>query len=839
MSLLGRDSFARDLLVLLLIGVIVASLFSLGLAMTTDKYFARAVKGVIGDYGQYDLIFQVRTDLCAETLQQLRQIVADRFPGSILRTGVSIAGKSTIFLGFAPPYRTRQVFESLGSYFGDLPGGAGYSIIAEPRLVLSGVPGGAREWLRRKLANLPGVDFVFASGDNLNLLVESADRIADVKAAVKKELRNYQLLEVRFPVDAPVPNLAALGGQLESALADLPGVELAMDVTRGGAASDTQYMAAALSEMRRFMIAYAARVKVTPARGARLLPGERLVLQGRASRPPQPGQDKDDRFVEIKLESVDANGTGQGLIVQGDASYIQDPTAYNLLAGDIVGERAGTVSIVDERAALTAALDEGTKLLRYVQTMADDPVWGEASGSLQAYQGILSEISGVQDLLRAIRDGAGMVTAAETRERLRQAARQIDGIADELEFLSATMARVKIAENKVASILDRLNVFQWFLRTRGSSQDLDQNPGGLGHRLLAADQGLTSLGENLRRKARQIDDFINRFNPFVQVLLSWGERANVLADQLEYFGGALQPGSKARQTFDNLISITDSTLARLQGFDALGVMRDMAQVKERLGILGGVDLEAIIGQMNYVRDSLPKLLDEEIGRSVGLIDRYLGGEIVPGERLQIMVNAGIDTPAAMALIRRLSGRSEADVLRLPLGALEPDFRGEVFRVLGEVRTTITALVLLALFILEFLLDQTAVIAMLRRRAAETSRLVGRHPLLARLASLLNPAWLYAAGFGAVWLQACFLLTGARLPLLSGWGAALIGACLGLLLGTLAERISPIDTEEVMAGESLGLPFVLIMREIVIPAGRPGLLQLLNRRRLIMRGGRRA
>ena len=46
MSLLGRDNFARDLMVLLLVGIVLASLFSLGLAATTDKYFARAVTGV-------------------------------------------------------------------------------------------------------------------------------------------------------------------------------------------------------------------------------------------------------------------------------------------------------------------------------------------------------------------------------------------------------------------------------------------------------------------------------------------------------------------------------------------------------------------------------------------------------------------------------------------------------------------------------------------------------------------------------------------------------------------------------------------------------------------------
>ena len=38
-------------------------------------------------------------------------------------------------------------------------------------------------------------------------------------------------------------------------------------------------------------------------------------------------------------------------------------------------------------------------------------------------------------------------------------------------------------------------------------------------------------------------------------------------------------------------------------------------------------------------------------------------------------------------------------------------------------------------------------------------------------------------------------------------------------------------DEILAGQSLGMSFEEIMREIVIPGARPGLLQRLNRRRL--------
>jgi len=59
----------------------------------------------------------------------------------------------------------------------------------------------------------------------------------------------------------------------------------------------------------------------------------------------------------------------------------------------------------------------------------------------------------------------------------------------------------------------------------------------------------------------------------------------------------------------------------------------------------------------------------------------------------------------------------------------------------------------------------------------------------------------------------------------------VGAVLGLLVACYTEKISPIAAEEVMAGEALGLSVDEVMREIVIPSGRPGLMQKLNQRKV--------
>ncbi len=91
--------------------------------------------------------------------------------------------------------------------------------------------------------------------------------------------------------------------------------------------------------------------------------------------------------------------------------------------------------------------------------------------------------------------------------------------------------------------------------------------------------------------------------------------------------------------------------------------------------------------------------------------------------------------------------------------------------------------------------------------------------------------LYGMSIGALFLTAMFALSGGGIPYLPWIGVPVLGATLGLFIANQAEKINPIASEEVSAGEALGLSFDEIMREIVIPNARPGLLQKLNRRKM--------
>ena|SRR5690554_1930529 len=152
---LSRDTFFKDLLIWFLLSVILASLFAAGVGEVADKYFSQAVVGLMGDVGEYDLLFQVRTDLQDVAVSQIKEVIQEKLPGSTLKTGVSVAGRTAVFVGLAERYRAKKVYTELDFYFQDITGSAGFTIMTEPRLTISGIPGVAIDLFIQEAEEVP------------------------------------------------------------------------------------------------------------------------------------------------------------------------------------------------------------------------------------------------------------------------------------------------------------------------------------------------------------------------------------------------------------------------------------------------------------------------------------------------------------------------------------------------------------------------------------------------------------------------------------------------------------------------------------------------------------
>lgn len=186
------------------------------------------------------------------------------------------------------------------------------------------------------------------------------------------------------------------------------------------------------------------------------------------------------------------------------------------------------------------------------------------------------------------------------------------------------------------------------------------------------------------------------------------------------------------------------------------------------------------------------------------------------------------------VIYRVVGHNNLSLYTSALGVIEPDPRAEVMMILTQVKAVLAGIISLIATVAFLTLDHTAIMTVMRRQ-----RTVVRMPQVRgwrrRVQNVKNtftaPECLYGMSIGALLLTTMFALSGGGIPYVPWVGAPLLGAVMGLLIANNAEKINPIEADEVSAGEALGMSSDEIMREIVIPNGRPGLLQKLNRRKM--------
>lgn len=203
---------------------------------------------------------------------------------------------------------------------------------------------------------------------------------------------------------------------------------------------------------------------------------------------------------------------------------------------------------------------------------------------------------------------------------------------------------------------------------------------------------------------------------------------------------------------------------------------------------------------------------EDVAAALDALEELLPEEPAAGRVLELWTDQEV-TPGAVARVLREAFGYEAAVFASGSGFVRPNPRGVAEELLADVRRAVAGLLAVAAGLAALVLDHATVFAALSRFAA------GRR----RRAAL-------AAGVGAAVVGGTYALSGGGLPFVGAGAAAALGAGLGLLVMALAERISPVDDDEILAGMALGLSGGQIMREIVAPAGRPGLLTLLNSRR---------
>lgn len=697
-----RDGFYKDLILLLVLTIIIGAVFSQGIAWAIDTYFGDTLDEVIGEYGEYDVILHIRDEAKEAALRELKRIGDQSFPGYKLNETLTIAGQANVFFGLPAEYRTREVLESITSYFGAVPGINGYTLVVEPSVLIRGVHPSVREELRDQIEALRQVKFVVKDGVNLVVVANNEGDIPQVSQQIEAILQQYQILELRFPMGFEV-DTQEVGNQAVEILRSQVqfGNNSYSNITSAEYGEDLDAFLKTLVEMRDFLTSYASKVRITPAPEVNLAVGELIVLEP-----------EDETTEELIVEVTGVyGGQGEGMIVQGSPVQSTDRVVhkgFRYQGDEEHGMFVGDVEIENERYRLAYAVDESLRLLAELEELSvqASTAVDNAEAVLVTFQEALMQLEVLQVQMRQLNEGIAKGDASSSGE----------------QFL-------------VTLLLNGL--FQTLA------------------------QGVIHTGEESLDSLQHLDI------------------------------------EEMRKSLD-------------------GISTQISNVQE-------IDVAAIMEQIGFVRDTLPNLDDAEIGQSIRLINTYLGGQVIPGERIQLLIQGEkLNESDLEVLFQTELENPYLHTYSTSVGMVSPDARGEIFRILKEVRSIVAGLMAIIFTIVVLALDHATIFSTLKHlRRSEK-------PLTKRWLRYLDPLYLSGGVLGAVILSSVYYLARAQIPFVTETVVVALGFGLGVLLVVFAERFSPIDSMELMAGQSLGLSNVQIMREVVIPPSRPGLLNLLNR-----------
>lgn len=775
MKNLVKNSFTRDLAVLLLVSIFVGSVLASTLSLAANSYFSGALSGLVGEYGEYDLIIQVREEMKDDATTQINKIMNEVFPGAKFKEGPTVTGKTNLFIALPEEFKTKKTFEELGKTFGSIPGGGSVGVMTEPRLTIRGVPEGAKDTLIERIQQMEGVRFVFRDGASIGVVLLSLEKAPAVNTEIKAVLNQYQVIEITFPVGSEPANPIRLGETIANDMKNELKLEYASNVSVDSKNDDMAYMVSTMLELKRFLLAYASRITITPAPGMRLAQGDVVIFQGTADSAPAAGSAVQKSNVVVQVTGTRADGTAEGAITQGDASQLTNLQGYKL-DKEIITGLAGTAAYTNPRQQLGGALSETTKLVTQIPAFAQDA----------------QNMSSIT--LSALNNYSSTVTAMEQT----------------LGSLSVAGATIQAATGALAN-----------LDTRGIQTQLDSSSRAMGSMI------------NSLQVVRLISPDVNNS---IAGLTATQQNLDTLKNGLGALDNVAAQGRQARSAIDNIVTNGQSTLNNLKAFDAAGARTNLTNISGRLTEVQKLDVPLITAQLQYMAASVPNLKDEDISHSVALLDRFIAGQVIPGARIQVLTTNNISTEAVAPIVQRDAGHNDASLYSTSLGVIEPNTRAEVMQILSQVKAILAGMTAIIATVLFLVLDHTAVMTVIRsKRLAVKTPAKGWRKLWTRFTlTFTAPERRYGMFMGAAMLTAMFVLAGGGIPYLPWIGVPVIGAVLGLIVANNTEKISPVSTEEVVAGEALGLSFDEVMREIVIPSGRPGLMQKLNNRKLKFR-----
>ncbi len=292
-------------------------------------------------------------------------------------------------------------------------------------------------------------------------------------------------------------------------------------------------------------------------------------------------------------------------------------------------------------------------------------------------------------------------------------------------------------------------------------------------------------------------DYITEYNNFMNRLLEW--QANI---------------QEVKGLLAEVETVSEVETAQLRQLNTA-----LIEAKDIFIHLEGWDFTQEIEKLVYIEEVLATISDEEAVSAFKQLDQYIKNFYGSGDELLFLLPAGSDEEDFIVDFKTAYGIDKAQINYniSNWGLITPDLRGEIYRILTEVRVLLIIIVVLIITALSLIFDQSLIINFLKLIAINQEKSV----LLALLYSML---------IGAVIFSSSIYLIGLDLYYLPNYIIPLPGLLLGLIIYSKAEKLNEVKISEFKAGLALGFSYCEILQQIVIPAAKPGLLYMINQRR---------
>lgn len=462
---LRKDSFYYDVITLVVISIVIGSLLATSISMAANSYFSKTLASLVGDYGEYDILIQSREEMKEDTATHIQKIIEEVFPGARMKEGPTITGKTSFFIAIPEEYRTKQTYEELGKTFGGIPGGAGVGVLTEPRLTIRGVPEGARNMMMDVITQIDGVRFAFHDGSSIGVVLSSLDKSSMVTEEIKKVLKQYQVIEISFPVGSEPQNPIRMGESIGEAMKSQLKLEYAKNVSIDGKNDDMTYMVSTMMELKRFLVAYASQVTITPNGSGKLVKGDTIAFAGTGPDLTL-GSPVDKGNVMVQITAVHTDGKGEGTITQGDAALLTNNQGYRVTNG-VISDYVGTAAYQNPRQQLGTALTETTKIVDQIPGFAQDSqnlnkiatlTLDNYSNSITAMEQTLTSLKAAGTTIQTATSGLANIDTTSVQNQIDSSSRSMGGLINTLQV-------VKLVDSSVGGTVDNLVASQRNLST--------------------------------------------------------------------------------------------------------------------------------------------------------------------------------------------------------------------------------------------------------------------------------------------------------------------------------------------------------------------------------------